>query len=70
MVDNGINGYVVKERNSQDLIEKIELFLAKSFEERERMGLEGRKKVEREFNRQIVIEKYKLEMKSIEKNKL
>lgn len=31
------------------------------------MGLEGRKKVEREFNRQIVIEKYKLEMKSIEK---
>lgn len=70
VVDNGINGYVVKERNSQDLIEKIELFLSKSFEERERMGLEGRKKVEREFNRQIVIEKYKLEMKSIEKNKL
>ena len=30
VVDNGINGYVVEERNSEDLVEKIEMFLNKS----------------------------------------
>lgn len=65
VVDNGINGYVVEEKNSQDLIEKIEMFLAKSIEERKQMGLAGRKKVEKEFNRQIVIDKYLGEMKRI-----
>lgn len=64
VVDNGINGYVVEEKNSQDLIEKIKMFLDKSIEERKAMGLAGRTKVEREFNRQIVIEKYMEELKN------
>ena len=63
VVDNGINGYVVREKDSNDLIEKIELFLSKSVEERKQMGLAGRSKVEEEFNRQIVINKYIAEMK-------
>lgn len=63
VVDDGVNGYVVEERNSQDLIEKIEMFLSKSVEERKSMGLAGRSKVEKEFNRQIVIEKYLGEIK-------
>lgn len=58
VIDDGINGYVVEEKNTQDLIDKIELFLTKSREERKQMGLAGRKKVEREFDRKIVIEKY------------
>lgn len=58
VVDNGVNGFVVKEKNSKDLIEKIEKFLAMSVEERKAMGLAGREKVEKEFNRQIVIDKY------------
>lgn len=65
VVDDGVNGYVIEERNSEDLIEKIELFLSKSRDERKRMGLAGRKKVEKEFNRQIIIGKYLEEMKSI-----
>lgn len=65
VVDDGINGYVVEEKNSKDLIDKIELFLAKSVEERKEMGLAGRRKVEKEFNRQIVIDKYLAELKSI-----
>lgn len=67
VVDNGINGYVVKERDSQDLIEKIEKFLSLSWEERKQMGLEGRKKVEREFDRKIVIQKYLNEVERIGK---
>ena len=58
IVDDGINGYVVRQRDSADLIEKLEKFLALSWEERRQMGLAGRAKVEREFDRNIVIEKY------------
>lgn len=58
VVDDGVNGYVVKQRDSQDLIEKIEKFLALNWEEKKAMGLAGRVKVEREFDRQIVIDHY------------
>lgn len=63
VVDDGINGFVVEEKNSQDLIEKIEKFLKLSVDERQQMGLAGRQKVEKEFNRQIVVDKYLAEMK-------
>ena len=62
VVDNGVNGFVVQEKNSPDLIEKIEQFLALSWEQRRDMGLAGRIKVEQEFDRKIVIEKYLAEM--------
>lgn len=65
VVDNGINGYVVKEKDSNDLIEKIEMFLTLSVKERSDMGLAGRNKVEQEFDRQIVIQKYLSEISQI-----
>lgn len=58
IVDNGINGFIVNEKDSKDLIEKIEKFLNMSQEEREIMGLRGRKKVEKEFDRNIIIRDY------------
>ena len=58
VLDDGINGLVVNQRDSQDLIEKIEKFLALPWEVRRNMGLAGRKKVEQQFDRQIVVEKY------------
>lgn len=64
VVDDGINGFVVKQKDSQDLIEKIEKFLELSWEEKKAMGLAGRQKVEQEFNRQIVIDKYLGELKN------
>lgn len=63
VVDDGINGFVVKEKDSQDLIEKIENFLIQPYETRMNMGLAGRKKVEQEFSRQIVVDKYLREIK-------
>jgi galacturonosyltransferase len=63
VVEDGVNGYVVKQQNSQDLIEKIEKFLSLSVDERKAMGLAGRGKVEREFDRQIVVQKYLKEVK-------
>ena len=65
VVEDGINGFVVQEKNSKDLIEKIEKFLALTVEERNNMGLAGRAKVEREFDRQIVVNKYIEEINAI-----
>lgn len=65
IVDNGINGYVVEQQNSQELIEKIEKFLALTSEEKRQKGLAGRAKVEREFDRQIVINSYKNEINAV-----
>lgn len=58
VVEDGINGFVVKQQDSRDLIEKIEKFIVLSFDEKKNMGIAGRKKVEREFDREIVVRKY------------
>lgn len=63
VVDNGINGFVVMEKDSKDLVEKIEKFMDLSQEKKYQMGLAGRRKVENEFDRQIVVEKYMAEIK-------
>lgn len=65
VVEDGVNGYVVKQRDSQGLIEKIEKFLNLSAGERKAMGMAGRAKVEREFDRQIVIRKYEEEVEKV-----
>ena len=64
IVEDGVNGFVVKQQDSQDLIEKIEKFLNLDWEERKKMGLSGREKVEREFDRNIVVNKYLEEINS------
>lgn len=65
IIDNGINGYVVEQKNSKDLIEKIEKFINLDYEEKKHMGLAGRTKVEKEFDRQIVVNAYMTEISSI-----
>lgn len=66
IVEDGINGYLVEQKNTQDLIEKVEKFINLSFDEKMQMGLAGRSKVEKEFDRQIVINAYLEELKNIE----
>lgn len=65
IVDDGVNGYVVDQQDSQDLIDKVEQFLKLSYEEKRQMGLAGRDKVERAFDRQIVIDDYLKEIRNI-----
>lgn len=65
IVDNNVTGFIIEQKNSIDLIEKIEKFLKLSHEEKVKMGLEGRKKVEKEFDRNIVTNSY---LKEISKN--
>ena len=57
-VDHGVNGYLIREKDSNDLVEKVEQFMALSYEEKKAMGQRGREKMEREFDRNIVVERY------------
>ena len=63
VIDDGINGYICKQKDSQDLIKQVEKFLGLSWEEKKAMGVAGRVKVEQEFDRQIVVEKYVKELR-------
>ena len=58
VVENGVNGFLIKQKNTEDLINKIELFLSLPVFERKKMGIEGRRIVEKKFDRSIVIKKY------------
>lgn len=58
VVDHGVNGYICEPRSWEDLRDKIEMFLALSPQEKLKMGQESRKKIEREFDESIVINKY------------
>ena len=58
VVDDGINGYLCQPRDATDLADKISEIIALSHAERTAMGLRGRKKMEQEFDEQIVINKY------------
>lgn len=65
IVDDGCNGYFVKQQNAEDLIAKVEKFLALPYAERKAMGDAARAKVEREFDRQIVVDAYLNEINKI-----
>lgn len=54
----GESGFLVRERDSGDLIEKIERFLALSMDERKKLGENGRKYMKERFGRDIVVERY------------
>ena len=58
IVEDGRNGFLVKQQDAEDLIAKVEKFLALPYAERKAMGDAAREKVEREFDRQIVVKAY------------
>lgn len=64
-VNDGINGYLCTPRSTKCLVQKLELMIAHSHEERLQMGRESRYKVEREFDENIVIKKYLVAVKSV-----
>lgn len=65
VIDDEVTGYLFETGNSSDLINKVEKFLKLDFESKKQMGLAGRKKVENQYDRQIVIDTYLHEVKMI-----
>lgn len=58
VIDYGVTGYLFETGKAKDLTDKVKRFFELSLEDKVRMGLAGRAKVEREFDRQIVIDRY------------
>jgi len=58
VVDDGRNGYLCKVRDASDLAEKMRQILSLTLAQRQQMADHGRRKMEREFDEQIVIKKY------------
>lgn len=58
-VDDGVSGFIYHGGDVEQLVEKIETVVRDMPNSaRRQMGLEGRKKVEREFSREVVIKAY------------
>ncbi len=57
-VNDGITGFLVNKADADDLYEKTLRVYEMTKEQREAMGQAGRKKIENEFDRQIVINAY------------
>lgn len=57
-VDDKVSGYIVPMRDTQALADRIEEFLKLPYEERRLMGVAGRAKAEREFDRDIIVDAY------------
>jgi len=58
VVDDGINGFLCKVKNSEDLAYNLEKMLDLTEEERIQMGKLGREKILKEFDERIVIDRY------------
>lgn len=58
VIDDGKNGYLFDVGNVDSLVEAIESVMKLNYTKKTEMGLAGRAKVEKEFNREIVVQKY------------
>ena len=58
IVEDGVTGYIVKPKDLDDLKEKMVVFINQPYEDKQRMGLNAREKVAREFSREIVTQAY------------
>ncbi len=65
VIDDGVNGFLFRPGNHQDLADKMETFLNLSVEEKAQMGIKGRQKVEREFDREQIVDIYLKELGEI-----
>lgn len=64
-VEDGKTGFLVEAKNTNSLFDAVERFIVLPYSQKAMMGIEGRKKMEREFDRNIVIDAYLKEIKKI-----
>ena len=56
--DEGISGFGFELKSSEDLARTLKKFIELPYEEKKKMGIAGRRKMEEEFDRNIVINSY------------
>ncbi len=64
--DEGLTGFGFKAKDVDSMTDAIERFVALPYEQKCEMGKAGRKKIENEFNREIVVNKYLEQVNSIQ----
>ena len=69
IVDNGRTGYVVNAKDTDNLASMLERFIQLPYNLKKTMGMNARRKVEREFDRQIVVDAYLKELDIMEGEK-
>lgn len=67
-VDDGINGFLCKPKNANDLAQKMLAMIRLDPRVRIHMGMAGRRKVEAEFDERLVLNKYSDVIRAIEQN--
>ena len=65
VINDGINGYLCENKDYISLANTMEKFMKLSLEEKIKMGKQGRRKVEKEFDEKIVINLYLDSIKKI-----
>jgi len=63
--DEGISGFGFEVKNSESLYNTIIKFIETPYEQKKLMGIAGRKKMEKEYSRDIVINAYLEEINRI-----
>lgn len=63
VVEDGKTGFIVPVQDESAFLRAVEKFLALPWEERKQMGLNARARVEKEFDRQLVVDAYVKELK-------
>ena len=69
VVDDGVNGFLCYPRDVLDLVKQMRRMINLSPSEQADMAYEGRKKVERQFDEQIVISKYLKAIEALNKSR-
>lgn len=64
-VDDGITGFLCSPANAESLIAAMEKFIALTDDERYNMGQAGREKIKKEFDRNIVVDRYVNRIRSV-----
>jgi glycosyltransferase involved in cell wall biosynthesis len=64
VIDDGLTGYLFESGSTESLTEKLNKFLELGHHEKKHMGIAGRKKIEKEFDRHIVINAYLKEVEN------
>lgn len=65
IIDDGINGYTFEVKNVDDMYKKVIKFIELNHDEKINMGINGRLKIEKEFDRTIVVKEYMNEIRNI-----
>lgn len=65
VIEDGVTGYLFTPKKSIDLIKKVTDFLNLSDDAKKQMGINARVRVEKKFDRQIILEAYQREIDKI-----